>query len=336
MLLFRMKGSFCYRKPRVCSFRRLAAAVVSFLLFFSGHANEESLPEGTGIASKSRHDGGIIESPAVIFVDDFEDEGTLEKRWNQKWSNGGIIELTESADQAHRGKRALRATLSRPGDQSCSVGIRKFLEKGHDTLFFRYYAKYSRETDLYHGSTHNAGSIAARLPGELDQSYAGVFPDGKNLYSIVLDTWRSKAETPSPGPVVFYCYHMDQGHQWGDHFFPSGKVMPGGRDLFGDSFVPREDFVPELGRWYCYEMMIRANTPGKPDGRAAFWVDGKLTGDFPNLRFREVAHLKPNRIGFGLYTANKRVTRDVTMWFDDVVVATKYIGPMRKQRTPAP
>ena len=63
---------------------------------------------------------------------------------------------------------------------------------------------------------------------------------------------------------------------------------------------------------------------------------GKLTGDFPNLRFREVAHLKPNRIGFGLYTANKKVARDVTMWFDDVVVATEYIGPMWKQQKSPP
>ena len=49
----------------------------------------------------------------------------------------------------------------------------------------------------------------------------------------------------------------------------------------------------------------RANTPGKRDGRIAFWIDGKLMGDFPNLRFREIENLKPNRVGFGLYTDNQ-------------------------------
>ena len=120
---------------------------------------------------------------------------------------------------------------------------------------------------------------------------------------------------------------INQGHQWGDHFFPSGLILPGGRNLFGDQFMPRPDFIPETGKWYCYEMMIRANTPGLRDGHIAFWVDGKLIGDFHNLRFRETEHLKPNRIALSLYTHNQLNTSNLTMWFDDVVVAKSYIGP---------
>jgi hypothetical protein len=74
-------------------------------------------------------------------------------------------------------------------------------------------------------------------------------------------------------------------------------------------------------------MMIIPNTPGSANGRIAFWVDGELRGDFDNLRFRESAALKPNRISLSLYTHNKKNDRDLTMWFDDVVVATGYIGP---------
>jgi hypothetical protein len=74
-------------------------------------------------------------------------------------------------------------------------------------------------------------------------------------------------------------------------------------------------------------MMIQPNTPGKRDGRIAFWVDGTLMGDFPNLRFRETNRLKPNRIALSLYTHNQRNTSDLIMWFDDVVAATSYIGP---------
>jgi alkylation response protein AidB-like acyl-CoA dehydrogenase len=74
--------------------------------------------------------------------------------------------------------------------------------------------------------------------------------------------------------------------------------------------------------------MVQANTPGKRDGRIAFWVEGKLVGDFPGLRLRDAAGLKANRIGLGLYTHNNKVTKTCRMWFDDVVVATEYIGPM--------
>ena len=86
--------------------------------------------------------------------------------------------------------------------------------------------------------------------------------------------------------------------------------------------------IPERGRWYCYEIMIAANTPGEHDGRLAFWVDGKLTGDFPKFRVRDVENLKANLINVSFYTENPRVHGGCVMWYDDVVAATSYIGPM--------
>jgi hypothetical protein len=73
--------------------------------------------------------------------------------------------------------------------------------------------------------------------------------------------------------------------------------------------------------------MLKANTPGKRDGRIAFWVDGKLAGDFPGLRFREVEELKPNHVFLLSYSSELQPNQ--THWYDDVVAATSYIGPMR-------
>src|SRR5262249_41459289 len=116
-------------------------------------------------------------------------------------------------------------------------------------------------------------------------------------------------------------------------FYPSGKTLPGAnaaRGLFGPSFVPRTDFVPARGRWYCYELMAQANTPGQRDGRVAFWVDGRLAADFPNLHFRTTDALKLNRAAFLIYeTRNNGLHR---VWIDDVVLATAYIGPMITDR----
>ena len=286
----------------------------------------KSLPSGFGFAVRYPGDNQIENDSACVFYENFETSLILSK-WDQEWANAGSGKILKSAEKAHSGINSYQAEMIRPNQIPSSVGIRKFLEPGYDCLFFRYYAKYAPDAEIYHGATHNAGSICSRLPGELHESYAGVYPNGRNLYTVVLDTWRPDANIKSPGNVAFYCYHMDQGHQWGDHFFPSGNVLPGGRDLFGNQFIPRPDFIPDLNRWYCYEMMMQANTPGKRDGRIAFWIDGILIGDFPNLRFREIESLKPNRIGFGLYTDNKNIKSNVTMWFDDVVVATEYIGP---------
>jgi hypothetical protein len=59
-------------------------------------------------------------------------------------------------------------------------------------------------------------------------------------------------------------------------------------------------------------------------------VDGRLAGDFPNLRFRSVESLKINRVDIALYGSRNNGLRRI--WIDDVVVATAYIGPMTPDR----
>jgi hypothetical protein len=74
--------------------------------------------------------------------------------------------------------------------------------------------------------------------------------------------------------------------------------------------------------------MVQANTPGSRDGRITFWLDGVLTADFPNLRFRDVASLKIDRfqLSFHIGSNPKGETRK---WYDNVVAAKSYIGPVK-------
>ena len=81
--------------------------------------------------------------------------------------------------------------------------------------------------------------------------------------------------------------------------------------------------------------MVKVNTLGKHDGRLAFWVDGKLTGDFPNFYLRSIEELKANLITISFFTQNPRVKGGCFMWYDDVVAATSYIGPMIEEKKPA-
>jgi len=104
---------------------------------------------------------------------------------------------------------------------------------------------------------------------------------------------------------------------------------------FGPEFVSRPDFIPELDRWCCYEFMVKANTPGRRDGRIACWVDGKLIADFPNMRLRDVESLKIDWFAVGVYL-RPNTTRTNKKWFDDVVAATSYIGPIVEAKKDAP
>lgn len=291
-----------------------------------------SLPGGdAGIAAKFPGDAGIERDPAVLFHDDFEEYGQpaeLHKKWSVV-AHEGNMRIAEEPAHVRHGKRAVE--FANPVQQSgLSVELRELLKNEQDVVFLRFYSKFEKDYDHPRGSQHNGGVIAAHYyPG--GRATPGIPADGTNKFLVGFETERG--DSPSPGPLNIYVYHPEQGGRFGDHIYPTGKVVPSiirspapPPITFGPHFVPRPDFIPELGRWYCYEFMVQANTPGQRDGRVALWVDGKLIADFPNFRFRDVASLKIDSIGIGLYLRPN--PRENKKWFDDVVAATSYIGPM--------
>lgn len=294
------------------------------------------LPEHRGLAARYPEDKGLATDPAVVFADDVESslagllrsglaaeqEAMWKSRWDRAW---GGTRITGDPERVHGGHRALELSTNGRG----SVGVGKYLSPGFDRLFFRYYIKYD---DAFPGAHHVGGQMQARAPGVPDAN-PGVKPDGTNQFDVLLDHWPFDPRVPPPGHLVAYVYHMDQQHQWGEQFYPSGKTQPGvnaARGIFGPEFVPRKDFVPVRGRWYCNEFMVQANTPGQRDGRVAFWIDGRLAADFPNLRFRSVETLKINSVNAAMYESRNNGLHRA--WIDDVVVATAYIGPMIPDR----
>ncbi|HEX7901951.1 MAG TPA: hypothetical protein VF950_29600 [Planctomycetota bacterium] len=293
------------------------------------------LPEGhAGIAGKYPGDAGIERDPDVVFFEDFEAPAL---RFDNNW---GGINLNPAPENVHGGKRALDVSLPYPRpNKETGKGVAFHLKEGLDTLHLRYYAKYGKNTELYHGATHNGGGIGATAPG-VPEAEPGVPADGRRKYGILLDTYRSPDDPKmvSPGPLAVYVYHPEQRHRWGEHFYPTGQQAPYGANpnYFGPRFVKRPDITPALNRWICYELMVQANTPGQRDGRIAFWIDGRLAADFPNLRLRDVATLKSNQFSLGLYTMNDAIKGPCEMWYDDVVAATSYVGPVLKRKKSGP
>ena len=82
--------------------------------------------------------------------------------------------------------------------------------------------------------------------------------------------------------------------------------------------------------------MVQANSAGARDGRVAAWIDGELIADWQNLRFRSTDALKIDQFEFVLGGASNTDGAD-RQWFDNLAVATSYIGPMSSNDTaPAP
>ena len=292
-------------------------------------ASSGDLPEGNnGIAAKYPGDVGIASDPNVIFADDFESyvqAADIAKRWDNMYQNQ-YVAITTTAANVYAGKQALEFTLPQETAE-LSDAVEKIVSPELDVLFLRYYSKFQPPYDVI-GSSHNGSSISAHYEVGF-QSTPGVPADGTNKFLANLENWRGDAATASPGDLNIYVYHPLQRSQWGDHFFPTGLVMPNTSIPFdfGPDFVSRPDIIPALDQWYGYELMVKANTPGQNDGRIAAWVDGKLVRDFPNLRLRDVAGLTIDRFALCFHIGSNPNGQS-KKWYDNVVAAKSYIGPI--------
>ena len=61
------------------------------------------------------------------------------------------------------------------------------------------------------------------------------------------------------------------------------------------------------------------------DGELAAWIDGKLYQHVTGIRWRTSAKVKLKRVVWGVYVHQS--VRPNTVWYDDVVVSTGYVGP---------
>jgi hypothetical protein len=281
---------------------------------------------GSGIASQYPGDLGIGGDSRVVFADDFESYATaaeLDQRWDAVYHEVRIA--TEPAN-VYAGAQSVELTAPQQTTELSNT-VAKVLANELDVLYLRYYSRYEDTFDIT-GSSHNGGEISAHYYVDGNAS-PGIPADGTNKFLISYENWRGEDTTTSPGDLNVYIYHPEQRSQWGDHFFPDGIVLPNSSmpGDFGPDFVARANVIPELGRWYSYEVMLKANTPGVRDGRITCWLDGVVVADFPNLRLRDVDTLTIDHFSLSLHFGSN-ATRETRKYYDNVVAATAYIGPM--------
>lgn len=288
-------------------------------------AAAQALPQGnTGIAARYPGDTGIASDSAVVFADDFESYSsasglTSGGRWNNFYQQTNT-RISTAAGTFFAGAKALELTMPQTGSEVANAVV-KDLAVEQDVLFVRAYTKFEAGFD---GTTegHNGIRISGNYPGP------GNIPNGSNFFLYMVENSVYYGEA-YPGPLNVYAYHPEQRHQWGDHFYPTGKVIPfdATPGNFGSTFVSRPNFTPQTDRWYSYELMVKLNTPGQRDGRVAVWIDGTIVADFPNLRMRDTLSVKIDQVQLELHGKNNPSRAD-RKWYDNLVVARSYIGPM--------
>jgi hypothetical protein len=281
--------------------------------------------QSKGIASQYPNDLGIEKDSRVLFADNFE-SGDL-KKWEEK---RGTIAVTK--EKPNSGEFAVYVPMHRGKDHGGDA-IKWFMP-GADKVYVRTYVKFSADYQYNHhflwlGANQRTNKWSAF-------GKAGLKPNG-TYYSTGMEPWFAWSKNPSPGELNFYSYFLDMqpdpkmpGKYWGNSFFPPGPDA-------GKAASPNR-VIPALDQWQCWEFMLQANTaPDKSDGKQAMWLDGKLVGEFTGIRWRNDMDLKVNcfwmeHYGYDEGDPTKQYWKDTqAVWFDDVVVATEYIGPIKRE-----
>ena len=306
--------------PAVCA---VVTAITSTADRAQGQAtapDDESRPYPRLVTNDTRTDPqalAALEKPGkVFFNDDFESSESVKKYFEIRGLKDGRAELVTGSKLAHSGTSAIRFTApAREGRESGAGASGWFGPEGYDRVHFRRYIKFAADYDQ--GDLNHVGGGLAAVAGADrygGMGSAGIRPSGDDRFTSSFEPWRAWGRYPAPGYMFLYTYWMDMkrdrdGNYWGNMLGPAE----------GDRIVLDRD------RWYCLEHMIRANDVGQANGELAAWIDGKLHIHYTGLRWRTNADVKLKRFNIGVYV--HRAKKDNTVWYDDVVLSTGYVGP---------
>ena len=292
-----------------------------------------------GIATEYAGDKGIDEHPDVIFASDFENDFEGWSKFNPK-----VSQILENETISHCGAKVLQTTASK-GENTGGDVIFKFPED-QDEIYLRFYTKFHKETVM----PHHFVKIRAFKPDPY-WGNAGQRPNGDEAFWTGIEPSRKQT-------WQFYTYwHKMRSWQTYEGVPDTSR---GPNPYYGNLFHPPDQQPFEREEWICVEAYVKANTPGKSDGEMAFWINGDKIGEwkpgtptgtwrgvrfvtageenldpkpFEGFEFRSDSTVKISEISLQWYVSKQRAEEgnadENIVYFDDVVIASEYIGPRR-------
>ncbi len=324
-----------------------------FLLFSLPLLAADSFPSGPGLAAKYPGDAGIGKDPRVVQVEDFEqaDVATLAAEWESVKATEEMS-LTDDIPAGSGGRQSLLMDRrSGPGGalyRRLRNGEGGF---GYDRIFARYYVKFAEDCgELHHFGPCLGGhvpatawpSVKAGIPTDGAKSFwSGIEPYGKSWTWDYYTYWCEMGGSPP------------RGQTWGNSFIRDPALtVEKGRWICVEQMISMNDVGDTNGEqalWIDGRLVSHLGK-GFPKGRRIFdkfepgrggdgvrWNPEKKDREytkvpedgapFEGFRWRTVPELNVNYIWLYVYTEKPEGHR-IRVWFDDVVVATEYIGPL--------
>jgi hypothetical protein len=301
-----------------------------------GPANQQdelsSSDTSDAIANHYPDDAGIENDPNVLYVEKFDDGiVNIAKRYTDVYNAEGMYPDSDVVADVP-GSKSLKIT-NIGGKNTGGHLFRNFPEGFDSTVYIRYYVKYpSISKDFIHheGIWTGGYNPSTNYPNPR----AGICGLGSSRISIAYEPVNSRMGT--------YLY-------WGDmQGDPNGNCW--GSDMVNGSSSSKE--IP-WDQWTCVEIKIKLNNDVSGyDGELKVWQNGKEVGSwgpgfpkgsmlygkfteggnepFKGFRWRTDKNLKINYIWIEFYDDKSPAGVSHYIKFDNLVIAKKYIGPVKK------
>jgi hypothetical protein len=285
-----------------------------------------------GISKGYPHDAGIENDPGVLYAEKFDDGmKNIVSRYTAVYNADGMSLDTDVPDSG-TANNSLKMTNT--GGKNTGGHLFRNFPAGFDsTIYVRYYIKYP---SVSKGFIHHQGIwFGGYNPStEYPNPQAGTCGLGSSRISI--------ANEPVNGKMGSYLY-------WGEmQSDPNGNCW--GNDMINGSNTSQDI---TWDKWTCVEIMIKMNNPvSASNGELRMWQNGVETGywgpgfpkgsmrygkftansngqPFKGFRWRTDANLKINYVWIEFYDDKSPADVSHYIKFDNLIIASKYIGPIK-------
>jgi hypothetical protein len=311
----------------------------------------QSLPQGnTGIAARYPGDVGLAKSDQVVFMETFS-APTIEETFERWESIQDRDILSYSADTPKGSSDEQSLLVTHIGGEGDGAYLYRRFGEGYDRLHYRFYVKFDPDCAPIHHFFHVGGY---NPPTAWPQGGAGERPRGGERFTTGVEPFGNDWRWD------YYSYWMEmrgsppRGQTWGNSFIhnPELAVKKGEWECLelmmqlNDSGQSNGEMalwidgklVSHLGEGFPRgQWTFDKFLPGR-EGEGIRWDDernGRVSFSTPSggqpfdgFRFRTTDDEQLNFLWLLCYITRAPAGHTSRIWFDNIVVATDYIGPI--------
>lgn len=301
------------------------------------------------IAAGYNGDSGILGHPDVIFIEMFEQTSVSDLFLPGQYTsttNTLNISFDSSVPLGSPGSQSCKLTTFHTPNSAQTSELKKIFATGiNDSVFVRYYIKYNNTHTFHHSGMWIGGTNPAYSCWPCCYPSRTIPPGGDSTFQVGTEVGGLVHVSPqSSAKIGFYNYWLDMKPY---------LTGPNTGKYYGNEFYsPNTNATINMSQWNCVELMLKLNNPVTDStGELKLWINGILIGHygkgFPNgtwsnatfnegvglpfmgFKWRSNPALMFKYLWLKNYADQNSLNPSANdIWFDHIVVAKNYIGPM--------